>query len=102
MKTASPKARPNKASAIQDKAAGGLSRRLMLIRSGDVVTVSMVITGRAPPSRVYLRFRSGGVMVTRPVGIFETAMPAEAIKLAWDKVRTENIAEQNQWAWINP
>jgi hypothetical protein len=86
----------------QDKAAGGLGRRLLRTRGGDTVTVSMVIAGKIPPARVYLRFRSGGYMVTRPVGIFEVATPDEALVLAWEKVRADKIVESNDWAWVNP
>lgn len=95
-------ARRNKASAAQDLAAGGLDRRLMRTRDGNTVTVSMMIVGRPPPARVYLRFRSGGYMVTRPVGIFEATSTDKVLCLAWRKVRADRIVEANDWKWVNP
>lgn len=74
----------------------------MRIRSGEIVTVSLVITGKDTPSRLYLRFRSGGVMVTRPVGRIEGENPFEVIKLGWLKVRNEKIVEQSEWSWVEP
>lgn len=94
----------NKASLAQDRAAGGPGRRKMRTRSGEIVTVSLVVmvTGKDPVSRVHLRFRSGGVMVTRPVGNFEVENTFEVLKLGWAKVRAENIVEQFEWSWIEP
>jgi hypothetical protein len=92
----------NKASLAQDRAAGGPGRRKMRIRSGEIVTVSFVIAGKGSPSRVYLRFRSGGVMVTRPIGNFEAENTFEVLKLAWAKVRTDKIVEQFEWSWVGP
>jgi len=74
----------------------------MRIRSGEIVTVSLVIAGKASPSRVYLRFRSGGVMVTRPVGHFETENTLEVLKLGWAKIRADKIVEQFEWGWVEP
>lgn len=102
MTTTSPFARPTKASAAQDKAAGGLERRLLRKRDGDIATVSMVISTKTAPFRVGLRFRSGGYMVTRPVGSFDVATQHEALFLAWEKVRADKIAESNEWAWVSP
>jgi hypothetical protein len=102
MKSISAMARPNKASAAQDRAAGGSQRRIMRTRAGDVVTVSMVIRKAGMAMRVTLRFRMGGVMVTRPVGVFKVSEPDEALKLAWDQVRQQNLAEANGWSWVHP
>lgn len=102
MTTTSPFARPTKASAVQDKAAGGLERRLLRKRDGDIATVSMVISTKTAPFRFGLRFRSGGYMVTRPVGSFDVATQHEALFLAWEKVRADKIAESNEWAWVSP
>ena len=95
-------ARPNAASFAQDKAAGGLPRRLLRLRNGDVVTVSMVVTPQKQGSRVNLRFRSGGFMVTRPVGVFNVEDHEDMLRLAWATVRGERIAEANNWTWVNP
>lgn len=100
---ASDKAKPNAASRAQDLAAGGAERRLMRSRSGDVVTVSVVLKSSPPLHRASLRFRSGGVMVTRPLGVFEANATADALKQAWDKLRgAERIAESNGWSWLHP
>jgi hypothetical protein len=84
----------------QDRAAGGLDRRKMKIRSGEVVTVSLTVGGSKSPHTVALRFKSGGLTVNRPVGRVEASSRFEALKLGWQKVREEKIAEQNQWSWV--
>lgn len=86
----------------QDRAAGGLSRRKMRIRSGDIVTVSLSVSGKASTYRAILRFKSGGLTVQRPVATFEAASPYEALKLAWARIREDRIVEQNQWQWVEP
>ena len=44
----------------QDQAAGGIQGRKMRIRSGEVFTVSLSVSGAKPPYRVILRFKNGG------------------------------------------
>lgn len=75
---------------------------MLRIRSGDVVTVAMVVSGKPQALRVHMRFRSGGVMVSRLVGEFGNISQAEALAGAWRKVREDRIAEQNEWAWLEP
>ena len=91
-----------KASLMQDRSSGGEERRKMRIRSGEIVTVSLVIVGKDSPSRVYLRFRSGGVMVTKPVGQIEGENPFEVFKQGWKKIREEKIIEKFEWTWLVP
>lgn len=86
----------------QDRAAGGLARRKMKTRSGEVVTISLSVNGKASPYRVILRFKSGGTTVQRPVATLEADTPYEALKLAWAKIREEKIVEQNEWTWVEP
>jgi hypothetical protein len=86
----------------QDRAAGGLARRKMRIRSGDVVTVSLSVNGKASPFRVILRFKSGGLTVQRPVATLEASTPYEALKLAWETMRRDRIVEQFEWRWVEP
>ena len=86
----------------QDRAAGGAERRKMKIRSGDVVIVSLAIsgTGVKTPHGITLRFKSGGLTVSRPVGKVEGDTRFELLRRGWEKVREEKIAEQNQWSWL--
>lgn len=86
----------------QDRAAGGLDRRKMKIRSGEVVMVSLAIsgTGVKTPYGVTMRFKSGGMTVARPVGKIEGESRFEVLKKGWAKVREDRIAEQNQWNWV--
>jgi hypothetical protein len=83
----------------QDKAAGGPERRKMKIRSGEVVTVSLAVGPRSPYS-VVLRFKSGGLTVSRPVCSVDAASRFEALKLGWKSVREDRVAERNQWSWL--
>jgi len=85
----------------QDRAAGGVSRRKMRITSGDVVTVSLAVSGKASPFRVILRFKSG-LTVQRPVAILEAESSAEALKLAWTLIRENKVVEQHGWQWVEP
>lgn len=99
---ASVMARSNPASIAQDRAAGGAERRLLRTKSGDVVTVSVVLTGAAPTQKASLRFRLGGAMVSRPIGVIETSATEKALVLAWAKLRgDDDLVESNGWAWIN-
>lgn len=83
----------------QDRAAGGLGRRKLRITSGDVVTVSLAVSGKASPYRVILRFKSG-LTVQRPVATVEAASPAEALKLAWGRIREDKVVEKHGWQWV--
>lgn len=83
----------------QDHAAGGLERRKMRIKSGDVVTVSLSTSTPRSPYRVILRFKSG-LTVQREVGTFPAASPHEAVKLGWQTIRAEKIVEREGWSWV--
>lgn len=96
-------ARANPASIAQDRAAGGANRRLLRTKSGDVVTVSIVLTGVAPSQKASLRFRLGGTMVSRPIGVIEALATEKALDLAWATLRgDDSLVESNGWAWIHP
>jgi hypothetical protein len=86
----------------QDRAAGGVARRKMRIRSGEVVTVSLSVSGKASPYRVILRFKSGGLTVQRPVATIEAETPYAALKIGWSKVRQDHTVEQHHWEWVEP
>lgn len=83
----------------QDRAAGGLSRRKLRIKSGDVVTVSLAVSGKSSPYRVILRFKSG-LTVQRPVASLGAENPSEALALAWARIRQDRIVEQYGWEWV--
>ncbi len=89
-----------KAKFDQDNAAGGADRRLLKIKSGDTVTVSLVTHGTKSPYRVVMRFKSA-ITIQREVGRFEAASPAEAIKLAWKAMRPQKIVEREGWSWVS-
>lgn len=82
-----------KAKRDQDQAAGGIDRRKLKIKSGDIVTVSLVTSKRKSPYRVVMRFKSA-ITVEREVGRFEAPSPSEAIKLAWKAIRPQKVVER--------
>ena len=86
----------------QDRAAGGAERRKMKIRSGEVVIVSLSISGKGvkTPYGITMRFRSGGLTVGRPVGRVEGNSRFELLQRGWTKVREDKVAEQHQWSWV--
>lgn len=86
----------------QDRAAGGIESRKLRIRSGDVVVVSLAIsgTGSRTPHGVVMRFKSGGSTISRPVGKVEGESRFEILKKGWAKVKDDRIAEQNGWEWV--
>lgn len=86
----------------QDRAAGGLARRKLRIRSGDIVTVSLSISNKSSPYRVILRFKSGGMTHQRPVATIEAESLFEALRLGWVRIRADQIVEQQQWQWVEP
>jgi len=88
-----------KAKFEQDQAAGGLDRRKLKIKSGDIVTVSMASSSTKSPYRVVLRFKSA-ITVQREVGRFEASSSSDAIKLAWKAVRSQKIVERDGWSWV--
>ena len=85
----------------QDKAAGGVGRRLLRTRSGEVFTASLSINGK-DNDRLVLRFKTGGHTVQRVIGVVSAPNRFETLKLGWLKIREEKIAEENQWEWVNP
>lgn len=84
----------------QDKAAGGVARRRIRIKSGDIVTASLSITGKASPFRATLRFKSG-LTIQRPIGQIAAESKFEALKAGWRKLREEKIVEGFGWHWID-
>lgn len=86
----------------QDQAAGGIQRRKMRIRSGEVFTVSLSVSGAKSPYRVILRFKNGGTTIQRPVGSIDADSPFDALTLGWVKIREEKLIDQYGWSWVNP
>lgn len=84
----------------QDKAAGGVARRKIRIKSGGVVTASLAITGAASPYRAVLRFKSG-LSVQRPIGQTVAESKFEALKLGWKMLRDEKNVEGFGWRWVD-
>ncbi len=86
----------------QDSSAGGAERRKMRIRSGEAVIVSLAIKMAMSKTSgsLTMRFKSGGLTISRPVGLIEGTDRFELLKQGWAKVREEKIAEQNQWSWL--
>jgi hypothetical protein len=89
-----------KAKLDQDAAAGGADRRKLKIRSGDIVSVSLVTAGTKSPYRVVMRFKSA-ITVQREVGRFEASSSPEAIKLAWQSIRSQRVVEREGWSWVS-
>ena len=84
----------------QDKAAGGVARRKIRIKSGDVVTASLYLTGTTSPYRAVLRFKSG-LTVQRPIGEFVAESRFEALKAGWKMLREDKkIMESFGWSWV--
>jgi hypothetical protein len=92
----------NMATLEQDRAAGGSERRKIKTRSGEVHVVSLSIsgTGVKTPYGITMRFKSGGLTVSRTVGKVQGASRFELLQLGWAKVREDKIAEQNHWTWL--
>lgn len=88
-----------KARLDQDHAAGGADLRKLKIKSGDIVTVSLVASGTKSPYRVVMRFKSA-ITVQREVGRFEASTPFDAVKMAWQIMRPQKIVEQQGWSWV--
>lgn len=84
----------------QDKAAGDVDRRKIRIKSGDIVTASLSVTGTASPYRVILRFKPG-LTVQRPTGKIVAESRFEALKAGWRMLRDEKIVEGFGWSWVD-
>lgn len=87
----------------QDRAAGGLDRRKLRTKSGDIVVASLAINSLSNKvsHSVTMRFKMGGLTVSRLVGQVEGETRFEILKKAWAKVREDKLAEQNQWSWVS-
>lgn len=87
----------------QDRAAGGLDRRKLRTKSGDIVVVSLAINSlnNKMSHSVTMRFKMGGLTVSRLVGQVEGETRFEILKKAWTKVREDKLVEQNQWSWVS-
>lgn len=97
---AAPMTRNGMAAVAQDRAAGGPELRKMKTRSGEVVTVSLAVSGTGEKRRVILRFKMGGATVQRPVGTFETESEFQALKLGWQTIRAPGAIEKEGWSWV--
>jgi hypothetical protein len=86
----------------QDRASGGADKRKMKTRSGDVVVVSLAIAGKdfKSPASVAMRFKSGGLTVSRPVGMVSGNSHQDQLKNGWKKVKDQKIAESYGWTWL--
>lgn len=90
------------ASLAQDRAAGDASLRKMRTKSGEVVTVSLSVSGSGDKLRVILRFKTGGATVQRPVATVTAASQFQALKLGWALIREQKIIEKDGWSWVAP
>ena len=86
----------------QDRAAGGVDRRKLRIKSGEIVTVSLSLRSVGEKHRVILRFKTGGTTIQRPVGNIEAPSRFEALKQSWALLREGQLAEKERWSWIEP
>ena len=84
---------------LQDSAAGGIEHRKIKIKSGDIVTISISITGEQSPYKSTLRFKSG-ITVQRPLDSVEAKDKNEALKLSWERMRSSKFIENQGWEWI--
>jgi len=85
---------------LQDSAAGGLDKRKMRIKSGDIVTVSIVCRNKVSPYKMQLRFKNGPTY-NKTVGSIEAKSEKEAIEIVWKKVKQEKFCESFGWEWVN-
>ncbi len=75
----------------------------MRTKSGDIVVASLAISSLSSKvsHSVTLRFKMGGLTVSRLVGQVEGESRYEILKKGWAKVREDRLAEQNQWSWVS-
>ncbi len=88
------------AAMAQDRAAGGSEMRKMRTKSGEVVTVSLSVSGTGEKLRVILRFKTGGATVQRPVATVTATSQFQALKLGWALIREQKIVEKDGWSWV--
>lgn len=84
---------------LQDNAAGGLERRKIKIKSGDVATVSIAIKNDSSPFHSQLRFKSG-ITVQRALWKIDAKDKNEALKIAWQKLREGTFIQDQGWVWM--
>ncbi len=92
----------NRAGLEQDDAAGGKELRKLLLRNGSIISVSIYLREGTRPGNwtATMRFKMSGMTHQRPVGTFAARSRAEALKLAWERLKREKIAERDGWRWV--
>lgn len=92
--------RSGRPGAEQDAAAGGVERRRLRTRAGEVVTVSVSLAPSGKRLRATLRFKFGGATVQRTIGFLASTARSEALRRAWTMLRDQKIAEKDGWSWV--
>lgn len=100
MTTSSSQTRSGSPGAEQDAAAGGVERRRLRTRAGEVVTVSVSLAPSGKRLRATLRFKFGGATVQRTIGFLASTSRSEALRRAWTMLRDQKIAEKDGWSWV--
>jgi len=85
---------------LQDSAAGGIERRKIKIKSGDVVTISISVKAKGDQFQPTLRFKSG-LTVQRPLDPVYADDSAEALKISWKNLRSSKFIENQGWTWMS-
>lgn len=83
----------------QDAAAGGRAMRKLLLEDGTVVTASLEILKGGSNLWGYLRFKSGAVTKRKYVGRVTAETREESLRLGWELIRRNRVAEEFGWQW---
>ena len=84
---------------LQDAAAGGIERRKIKIKSGDVVTISISVKAKGDQFQPTLRFKSG-LTVQRSLDLVEADNSTEALRISWRNLRNSKYIEKQGWTWM--
>jgi hypothetical protein len=91
----------SKSTKVQDKAAGGATRRQLRVEDGAIVVASVSVRSfkRSKQLYGYLQFKLDNKTVTRYIGNVSADSKFESLAKGWRTVRTRRIAEANGWTW---
>lgn len=90
---------PASPSEQQDAAAGARHLRELRLADGRVVTASIELIKIRHQLWGYLRFKNGSATTRIYVGRVTADARDESLRIGWELVRSNRVAEQFGWQW---
>ena len=89
-------------SEMQDTAAGGHDRRIIVLGNGRTAVASVAVR-KLPGNRElygYLQFRAGRHNVTKYIGNVTAASHQQSLQIGWKLVRSKKLINRVEGRWL--